>query len=183
MSKDLIKKTKQKPPQSLDTGFGLSITCSADWQCQVNFVSLGQVAFKPKTWHLTRSTSSPVHTGMPPCPPDNPLTGMDYKSIDWESDLGRSDIRGVPAALTAPWRTGGSRGNTRGQECRWLCEAAAVCGPVPCVCRLLCRLSCSMATASPVSASMHSQLKLLDPSSTHGLLKTKDVHSPLQGKV
>lgn len=183
VSKDLIKKTKQKPPQTLDAGLGLPVTCFADWQCQVSSESFGHAVFKPKTWHLTRSTSSPVHIGLPPCPPDNPLTEMDYKPIGWESNRGWLSITSAPAAPTAPRRTRGSWGNAQGQECRWLWEAAAVRGPVPCVCRLDCKLPRSTTTASPVSASWRSGMELQAPSRTHGLFKTKDIHSPYRGRI
>lgn len=40
----------------------------ADWQCQMNFVWFSPAAFKPKTWHFTRSTSAVVQMDVPPSP-------------------------------------------------------------------------------------------------------------------
>lgn len=87
-----------------------------------------------------------------------------------------SGIWSAPAPLAAP-RHRRQPGNTWGQECRWLWESAAVQGLVQCDCRLL----CSMATASPASASMHSVKATASPC-THGLFKTKQVHPPYRGR-
>lgn len=131
---------KNKVKNPTNAGLGLPITCFADWQCQVNFVSSGQAAFKPKTGHLTRSAVSPVHTGMSPRPPDNPLTEMDYKSIGWESDRGWLRYQECSCCTDSTRVHKRQPGNAWGQECHWLRD----------------RLPCSLATASTAPAPMHS---------------------------